>query len=468
VVYRRWHGGVWAVGIGRKLQETFADIVDKDLEITLESELEFMLEEEELAPEQLERMQDVDEQVQKHAERLGIHLVVDDLLESESEDGPGAEAFPRFERQLWLDMWHYIPLGVVEDFGVESRHWGPVQATVANDREFLRKMEQAAESWSWASRYIHGDEADLGSDLKFEDRDADRALDADLALYETSMLNNVVGADSDRAVLDGHLETALVWVDSIGVDCRVSVSPNRPEGAEAEALLSSRGYERAENRARYVRGPEPSDLPDPQGIKVIELFAGTMADKLARVKEIYPEKNEMFEELRDKLLRPMSEERPLTDHERRLRNFIAAYVTEEEEKFSQLLRESYDLSNKAEVFFEVLPGRDAWRCYLAVDEEGRYIGAAAMMMAEEYEQFAQLVFSAVAPEASGRGCHTALLNRQIADAADADCSVLFAEMNEPPHEGNDDSEERRELLDAGFQLLHVRHTWHPPRPEPSP
>lgn len=461
--YRRWHGGVWTVTIDRKLQETFAD---EELEITPESELEFMREEEEerekLTPEQLERIQEVEERVLKHAERLGIQLAVGTLLESESEDGPGAEAFPRFERQLWLDMWHYLPLGIVEEFGVESRHWGPVQATVANDREFLRKIEEAVEGFRAASQYIHGEDIHIDEvDREFEDRDAD------LALYETSMLNNVVGADSDRAVLDGHLEAALAWIDSIGVDCRVSVSPNRPEGAEAEAFLSSRGYQRAENRARYVRGPEPSDLPDPQGIKVIDLFPGTMADKLARVKESFPEKNEMFEEMRDKLLRPMSEERSLTDYERRLRNFIAAFATEEEEKFSQLLRESYDLSNKAEVFFEVLPGRDAWRCYLAVDEEGRYIGAAAMMMLEEYAQFAQLVFSAVAPEASGRGCHTALLNRQIADAADADCSILFAEMNEPPHEGSDDSEERRSLLDAGFQLLHVRHTWHPPHPEPS-
>ena len=103
-----------------------------------------------------------------------------------------------------------------------------------------------------------------------------------------------------------------------------------------------------------------------------------------------------------------------------------------------------------------LPGRDYWRCYRALGEDGGCLAAAAMMIG--WEAAAHLGFAATAEEARGRGAHLALLHRAILDAGQR-CQTLFAETCEPLGEHDGPSAGCRNLLHAGFRQASVRPTW---------
>lgn len=419
--------------------------------------------EENCTPEELERRREIPKIFRRMwLRRLGGEIKVADLIRSDDEEaGPGSAAFDQFERHLWLDIWHSVSLWSIEDFEllVEVRRYGSVQVTVADEPD----PGLSADEWTTEDEWVELVELlELGVPKGRLSEDAPYECDRGIGDYrlkpslgETPMFNNVVGADFRGAVKGGHLGAALDWVGKLGVDCRVPVSPSRTEGAAAEELLKQRGYERAEDRVRYVRPPTPPDATDPSGIKVIELFPATMEEKFLRAVELRPEERDKIQEMKARVLRPADP----TPDERQLHTFIRELSTVEEDKFCELLASGYGLSEKAEIFFGALPGRRAWRCYLAIDEAGSYIGAAAMMFQSE---FAQLVFAAVTPESRRKGCHAALLNRQIRDAADAGRSVLFAETSEAPLDLGGDSAGRRSLLSAGFEQLHVRTTWRPP------
>ena len=99
------------------------------------------------------------------------------------------------------------------------------------------------------------------------------------ALPDAPLLNLLLGAAEPGAVGEGHLAQALEWVDSLDLDCRVPVDPERPEAAAAEELLNQWGYERAESQVRFLRDASPPDFPSPPGIEVIEVeeFAAAAA-----------------------------------------------------------------------------------------------------------------------------------------------------------------------------------------------
>jgi hypothetical protein len=82
------------------------------------------------------------------------------------------------ERDFWLDLWRAPVLDAVAEQGIETRWYGPLQATVV------------------------------------------------AALPETPMLNLLLGAAEPDAVGEGHLAQALEWVDSLGVDCRLPAIPS--------------------------------------------------------------------------------------------------------------------------------------------------------------------------------------------------------------------------------------------------
>lgn len=259
----------------------------------------------------------------------------------------------KVERSFWLEVSRAPVLDAIEEERVELRRYGPVLAlTVA-------------------------------------------------ALPQTPLLNPVLGAAEPDAAEDGHLEEALDWVESVGIECRVPVTPGRGGTGAAEDLLNRRGYHRGDHRVRFVREATPPDFPDLPGIEVIEVSRFT-------------------------------------------------------EGFSDFPGRALDLDLMAYGFFDCLPERDHWRCYVALDEGGSPIACASMLL---HWQVALLDFAATTADARGKGAHLALLRRRIADAHAANCHTLCAETEEPPGDPNGPSPAARNLVRAGFRQMAVRPVW---------
>lgn len=260
------------------------------------------------------------------------------------------------ERRFWLDLWHAPVLDAIEEQRIETRWYGPVQATL-----------------------IAG-------------------------LPRTPMFNLVLGACESGAVVHEHLEEALAWAESLGVDFRVPLAGGRAESAEAEDLLNRRGYRRGNRLVRLTRSVAPPAFPDPDGIEVIEVEDFT-------------------------------------------------------EGFSGFPGQGFDLDLTAWSFFDCLPGRDHWRCYVALDRRGWPVAGASMMIVNGV---AQLAFAATGRSARGRGCHLALLQRRVQDAIDAGCQALFAEVEESPGRPDHRSSAVRNLIRVGFERVEARSVWQPP------
>jgi GNAT superfamily N-acetyltransferase len=262
------------------------------------------------------------------------------------------------ERRLWLDLWRAPVLDAVEEQRIEARWYGPVQATVV------------------------------------------------AGMPHEPLLNLMLGAAEPGAVEGGYLAQALDWAEALGLEFRVPVTLGRSESAAAEDLLNQRGYVRAGGLLRFAHPGASSNLPEPPGIKVIE-------------------------------------------------------VEEFTEGFSDYPGEGFNLDLTAWSFFDCLPGRGCWRCYVALDRRGHPVAAASMML---HVGVAQLAFAATSEPARGQGFHLALLRRRVRDAIDAGCRTLFAEVEEPLDRLDRPSAAARNLVRAGFERLEVRPVWSPPPP----
>jgi hypothetical protein len=264
-------------------------------------------------------------------------------------------ALDALERSLWLDISSAPVLDAIVEQRVERRWHGPIQATVVGKEP------------------------------------------------EAALMNLLLGAADAGAVSEGHLGRALEWIDSLELDCRVTLDPEGEEAVAAEELLNQWGYAQAESQLRLLRDASEPDFPAPAGIEVVEIEKFT-------------------------------------------------------EGFGELLSEGYELGQSRAWLFDCLPGRYPWRCYLALDEENGHILAAAAIMLQ-WGMAAHLGFAATAEEARERGCHRALLHRCILDAGKDDCPLLLAETSEPLGERDGPSPGARNLLRTGFRQASVRATW---------
>jgi GNAT superfamily N-acetyltransferase len=259
------------------------------------------------------------------------------------------------ERRGWLDLWRAPVLDAVEEGGIEARWFGPIQATIV------------------------------------------------AGLPDTPLLNLILGAAEQGAVKDGHLEAAVEWAESHGVDCRIPVATEGPEAGAAEDLLNRRGYRRTERLVRFVRDASPPRFFEPAGIEVDE-------------------------------------------------------VPEFMEGFSDYLADGFGLNLIAGTFFDCLPERERWRSYVAIGEHGFGIGAATMMV--DFG-IAMLGFTATNPSERGKGGHLALLARSIRDAAAARCQMIFTDAEEQLGDPPGHSAAARNLVRAGFREATVRPIWRP-------
>lgn len=125
----------------------------------------------------------------------------------------------RFRR----DMWQSVTPDAVTESGVETRRFGPVQATAFGD------------------------------------------------LPEVHGLNQIQGAAEPGAIEGGYLAEAVEWMRGWEVDYRVPVSECRPGTEEAESWLSTRGYERGSGWVKLIREASPPDLPANPEVTIFEL-----------------------------------------------------------------------------------------------------------------------------------------------------------------------------------------------------
>ena len=270
------------------------------------------------------------------------------------DEGIDAEALDALEQRFWRDVWETAVPDAVEEHGIELRRFGPIQATAIADLP--------GERW----------------------------------------LNLVLGATAPGAVEDGHLAEAVEWIESLGVDYYVPVTPGVPGTGAAEDWLNQRGYGRGYGWMKFLRDTSPPELPQPPGVEVFELEQG------------------------------------------------------EGEGFSAIVAEGFELPVWAGTLFYDLPGREGWRCYVAA-VEGEAAACAAML---DVDGIAEFGLAATLDSARGRGCQTALLRRRIVDAAAAGCHTLLVETGERLPDRPSSS--YRNILRAGFREAYVRPNWQPP------
>ncbi|HEU4702596.1 MAG TPA: GNAT family N-acetyltransferase [Conexibacter sp.] len=257
-------------------------------------------------------------------------------------------ALDAVERRFWGDLWRAAPPALAAEHGVELRAFGPLQATLARGLAPVRAM------------------------------------------------NLVLGAAEAGAE---ELAAGLAWAEAQNVDFYVAVTPGLAGSAAAEQLLRERGYEPGYAWMKFVRGVEPPERPDPDGVEVKQLGPGDGA--------------------------------PL----------------------GRIVSAGFGLPPWIGALFEGVCGADGWRCYAAL-LDGEPVAAATLRI----EGAVALCGAAATLEtARGRGCQTALLHRRIRDAAAAGCRTMFVETGERTEERP--SASYRNILRAGFREAYVRPNW---------
>ncbi len=210
-------------------------------------------------------------------------------------------------------------------------------------------------------------------------------------------LNFILGAAGEPPEERRHLEQAVRWVESHGVDYRVPMIPGLSGVAEAEKWFFRHGNSRLQGPARLVRdGSHPEFAPP--AVEVLE-------------------------------------RRP-----------------SEDEYFGVPLAESLRLPSWASNFFLGLQGKPRWRCCCAIDGDE----ALAYLAMIVDEGVAELILAS-RPSAREADGLDAVLYRALADAASAGCRMIaVAEAGSAPAVSD-----REALLRAGFEEAFGCFTWQP-------
>jgi GNAT superfamily N-acetyltransferase len=218
-------------------------------------------------------------------------------------------------------------------------------------------------------------------------------------LAEARMLNLVLGAAEDAERGGEGLASAVAWMAEQEVSPYVPLTPGLPGTAAAEAWLREYDFERGYAWMKFVRDPHPPRFPAPDVVDVVELTAP------------------------------------------------------DQQPFGAIAAVGFGMPAWAADFFNYLPGREGWRCYVArVGGETQACGA---MLVED--GIAEFGIGATLEEARGRGCQTALLHRRICDAAELGCHTLFVETGERMPDRP--SASYRNILKAGFEEAYLRPNW---------
>jgi GNAT superfamily N-acetyltransferase len=193
-------------------------------------------------------------------------------------------------------------------------------------------------------------------------------------LPDAAVMNIVQGAAEPGAIEEGHLVAAIEWMRSREVNYLVQVVSDRPQSEEAEAWLAERGYEQGPTMRRYVRSAPESGA---KGEAPIEIHKLTAADT---------------------------------------------------EGMSLIFADAIGVSDLATVPLLGLPEVEGWHCYAAY-LDGQEVACGSMLLDDG---IAMLGLDATVPDARHHGCHSALIERRVADAAAAGCTTIVAESCNVP------------------------------------
>jgi hypothetical protein len=149
------------------------------------------------------------------------------MTPSETDSGVSFEPLilDRVERRFWREIWESVPAAVADEHGIESRDFGPVQATVIAD------------------------------------------------LPQPGMVNLILGAAEPGAAA-ADLATAVEWASERGVSPYVPVTPGLAGTAAAEDRLTAGGFAPGRAWMKFVRDAHPPRFSPPEDVEVIELEAG--------------------------------------------------------------------------------------------------------------------------------------------------------------------------------------------------
>jgi len=271
--------------------------------------------------------------------------------ETVAGDAAERRRLDRTERRFWREVWESVPVEVAAEHGIELKAVGPLQASLVT------------------------------------------------ALPGRVMMNLALGAAEPGAVAEGHLEAAVAWADSLGVEPFVPVTPGLPDSGAAQEWLTANGFSAGHAWMKFVRDTHPPRFKVTDEVEVVELS------------------------------------------------------DPEQEPFGMIAATGFGLPAWAAAFFADLPGRKGWRCYVA-RVDGAAQACAAMLVDGAVAEFG---IAATLEPARGRGCQPALLHRRIVDAAAADCDTLLVETGERVPDRP--SVSYRNILRAGFKEAYPRPNW---------
>lgn len=220
-------------------------------------------------------------------------------------------------------------------------------------------------------------------------------------LPRVGLLNLTFGATDPGAIASGDLAAALEWDRSCGISPYIPVTPGLDDSEAAEAWLAANGYCRGDGWMKFVRDPHPPRFPAPEGVEIVELS------------------------------------------------------DPEQKPFGMIAATGFGMPAWAAAFFAGLPGREGWRCYVAM-VDGEAQGCGAMLIDDGVAAFG---IGATLEPARRRGCQLALLHRRIVDAIASGCRTLFVETGRGGGDGPGRS--YRNILRAGFKEAYLCPNWGP-------
>jgi GNAT superfamily N-acetyltransferase len=217
------------------------------------------------------------------------------------------------------------------------------------------------------------------------------------SLPASTLVNRALGLGEERPATEAGLDEVGAFFRERGVRHCVTATPHaRPE--ELGAWFTGRGYERGYAWAKFVRSP--ASPPEARTELEVRLAGPAEARDFAHV-------------------------------------FVAGY----------------GLPAELEPWFEPLPDREGWSCYVAY--AGREPAATGALFVTG--RVGWLGVAATLPEHRRKGGQGAILAARIGKAAELGCEVVATETG-ALEEGRP-AHSYRNILRSGFELAYVRDNW---------
>ena len=221
------------------------------------------------------------------------------------------------------------------------------------------------------------------------------------SLAGNPIYNRVIGLTAQD---EGYIDPILQWYAQHGIPCQIDLCPYQANQDLLLSLAKHGLYQSSYDMVLYgIPSPHISPLP-PHIV----------------VRTVHPQELDLFSDL-----------------------FAQGFL----ESF-----EGFDVDIRLlGEYAKGLYGRPGWHLYLTCVEET----PAAVALLYREEQIASLVAGATVPQFRGRGCQTALIQRRIADAAHAGCTLLVTQTRVG-------TTSQHNMERAGMRIAYTKAIWKTP------